>query len=284
MSEDDTLTIGLASDAVPAESEKSEEAAKGKPAAATETETDTEADAGAPEPEGDDGEGDDDDKPKRSRSGSQKLKRQVQRLESELAALRSQAPVGLDAKDLAAAVEREVGDAPKEADYADWFDFQNAKAAYEAEKRLVARELRNHANTAEAQRATRNREVLEDFRERTADAAKAIPDFKTVLASAADIPVAPFVGELILESEKGPLLQYHLAKNPADLERLNGLSPLAAAKEIGRLEARLSLAKPNTATRASPPVPALKGSSAPRVSDISKMSMDEYVKFRQRGK
>ena len=253
--------------------------AKAAPEADKETEEET------PETSDDDGSDDDedDDKPKKRRPGSARLKRELQTLREELETLRSRATPAVDTEAFKALVEREVGAAPKEADYADWFDFQAAKQAYEADKRVVTRELRKEAEKSVASQQVRRSEVVEEFKEAAARAAKAIPDFTETIAKAGDMKAMPFVRDLIVESDKGPLLQYHFAKNPAELRRINELSPVSAAKEIGKLEARLSLAKPNTVTRASPPTPPPKGGAA-RVNDLSKMSMDEYVKFRRAGK
>lgn len=225
----------------------------------------------------------DDDKPKRRRNGSARLKREVQTLREELETLRSRATPAVDSDAFKALVEREVGPAPKEADFPDWFDFQTAKQAYEADKRIVTRELRKEAEKSIASQQVRRSEIVEDFKEAAAKAAKAIPDFVETIAKAGDMRATPVVRDLIVESDKGPLLQYHFAKNPADLKRINELAPVSAAKEIGKLEARLSLAKPNTVTKASPPSTPPKG-GAGRVVDISKMEMDEYVKFRRAGK
>lgn len=221
----------------------------------------------------------DDDKPKRRRNGSGRLKREVQALREQLETLRSRATPAVDSDAFKALVDREVGPAPKEADFGDWFDFQTAKQAYEADKRIVTRELRKDAEKSAAHQQVRRGEVIEDFKEAAAKAAKAIPDFTETIAKAGDMRATPLIRDLIVESEKGPLLQYHFAKNPADLKRVNGLSPVAAAKEIGALEARLSLAKPNTVTKASPPSSPPKGGAA-RGPDLSKMSMDEYAKYR----
>lgn len=45
---------------------------------------------------------------------------------------------------------------------------------------------------------------------------------------------------VIQESELGPDIAYHLAKNPDESRRIWGLSPLAQARELGKIEATLS--------------------------------------------
>ncbi|MFC0282410.1 hypothetical protein ACFFJB_02055 [Camelimonas abortus] len=66
------------------------------------------------------------------------------------------------------------------------------------------------------------------------------------------------------------MLKYHLAKNPADLQRLNAMDPLSAARAIGRLEAKLSLPTANRTSKAPPPTAPIKGGAGP-ASDEAKL-------------
>lgn len=45
---------------------------------------------------------------------------------------------------------------------------------------------------------------------------------------------------LLIESDHGPEILYLLAKDPEEFERINSLSPLAIAREFGKLEAKIS--------------------------------------------
>lgn len=277
MNEDDIQQTVPAPEGAPAESEPSEVKDEATATTATETETDADPDA----PDGEDGDGQDDDKPKKP-SRYQRLKKERDALALEIEQMRSRpmAAAADDPAQLEALVKAEIGEAPQEKDFADWFEYQNAKAAYETEKRIVARDLRKQASQAKEQDQRRSSEMLSDYQERQREAKAAIPDFDKVV-KAAQLPVSPVVGQLLLESEKSAVIEYHLAKNPETLHRLNSLSPLSAAKEMARLEDRLSLPNPKTATSAAPPLRSPKGGAAPTV-DLSKMSMDEYVAFRNR--
>jgi hypothetical protein len=277
MNEDDIQQTAPAPEGVPAESEPSEVKDEATATPATETETDADPDA----PDGEDGDGQDDDKPKKP-SRYQRLKRERDALAAEIEQMRSR-PMAAAADDpaaLDAMVRAEIGEPPKENDFTDWFEYQNAKAAYETEKRIVARDLRKQASQAKETEARRSTEMLSEYQERQREAKASIPDFDKVV-KAAQLPVSPVVGQLLLESEKSAVIEYHLAKNPETLHRLNSLSPLSAAKEMARLEDRLSLPNPKTATSAAPPLRSPKGGAAP-VMDLSKMSMDEYVAYRNR--
>lgn len=283
MSEDDNLPTAPAADsAAPAESEKSEAEAK-VTTTAEQAETGTEADSRAEDGEdGDDGsEG---DKPKRP-SRYQRLKRERDALVAKVAQMESR-PMAAAADDKAALddlVRKEVGDPPKEDDYGgDWFAYERALTAYEADKRIATREIRRQAQNAQQTHQSAQRELIQDYQDRQHEARAAITDFDEVMKGAASLKVSQAVGQLLLESEKSAVIEYHLAKNTALLDRLNSMSPLAAAKEIGRLEDRLSLPNPKTATKAAPPINAPKGGAAP-TADLSKMSMADYVAYRNKG-
>lgn len=277
MNEDDDLPTAPAPEGAPAESEKSEVETEAKAKEPTETETDTDPDA----PDGEDGDGQDDDKPKKP-SRYQRLKRERDALAAEVEQMRSRpmAAAADDPAQLDALVKSEIGDPPQEKDFEDWFEYQNAKAAYETEKRIVARDLRKQASQAKELDQRRSSELLSDYQERQREAKAHLTDFDKVVRDA-KLSVSPVVGQLLLESEKSAVIEYHLAKNPETLDRLNRLSPLSAAKEVARLEDRLSLPNPKTATSAAPPLRSPKGGAAPTV-DLSKMSMDEYVAYRNR--
>lgn len=283
MNEDDVLpTAPAAESAAPAESEKSEAEAKvvtTEEQAETETETDSTASDG--EDGDDDSEG---DKPKRP-SRYQRLKRERDALAAKLAQQESR-PLAAAADDKAALdglVRQEIGDPPKEEDFKDdWFAYERALTAYETEKRIATRDLRRQAQQAQQTQQDATRELLQDYQERQREARAGITDFDQVMKAAENLKVSPAVGQLLLESEKSAVIEYHLAKNPGALDRLNAMSPLSAAKEIGRLEDRLSLPNPKTATKAAPPIKSPKGGASP-VVDLSKMSMEDYVAHRNKG-
>lgn len=282
INEDDDLTNGQADDVSPAEGEQSEEKAKAKAPGGSETETDEDGGAEGEQPEGAE-EGEEEDKPKKRRSGVDRLKRERDALRTEVEMLRSRAPAADDSDAIKAVVRKEIGDPPKEEDFpGDWFAYERALTAYATEERIVTREVKGKATQAATHSAERMSELVEDFNDRVADVAKAIPDFAEVVSKTNDKthPVSQVVGQIILESEKGPLLQYHFAKNPSDLRRINGLSPLSAAREVGKIEARLSLAKPAIATRAPPPVTAPKGGASPSSQEAR---MEAYLQ-KQYGK
>ena len=123
------------------------------------------------------------------------------------------------------------------------------------------------------------------FAERQVAARAVMPDYDAVVGSS-DTPIANHVGEALMESDRGPELAYHFAKNPEVLQNLNGMSPTQAAREIGKLEATLP-------TKTTPAVPSKKLSTTPAPANASvtqgrattpalaNASMDEYMAQRK---
>jgi hypothetical protein len=103
-----------------------------------------------------------------------------------------------------------------------------------------------------------------------------VKDFDEVM-SRATLPVAPHVERLLLASKKSDKLTYVLGRNQAKLAQLNRSSPEEAAREIGRLEGRLSLpSATKTKTQARKPITPLKGSGAAPPSETA--AVNAYIK------
>jgi hypothetical protein len=114
-------------------------------------------------------------------------------------------------------------------------------------------EQRDKARSEQDNRAklqTEQQRVITEHTERVKSFAGRTEDFQDVLEAVDDVHVSAAVQEMIVTSENGPELMYELAKNRAEFERINALSPLAAARELGRIESRLS--KPSEEKKAEP--------------------------------
>lgn len=152
--------------------------------------------------------------------------------------------------------------------------YLDAKVEFEAGKRVREIESQRTVQQKEAER-------MAGFNERAAAIRQANPDFDAVLQSAA-VGVSDAVMETILESDDGPSLAYHLAKNPTELYRLNAMTERQQVLELGRISARLSAKVPERkVTQAPPPAPAVKATGTGSKS-VSDMTDKEYAEFRRR--
>lgn len=114
-------------------------------------------------------------------------------------------------------------------------------------------------------------------------------DFQDVIEDVDDVPMSVAVQQVILESENGPALMYELAKNRAEYERICALPAIAAARELGKIEARINSSSPSNsetkeikttkAPRPVTPIGAKSGASAKRLDDPN-LSQKEYERLR----
>ncbi len=110
-------------------------------------------------------------------------------------------------------------------------------AQAEAQREAVARQS---AQQQWAQREEEGRDTYDDY-----DEVVQRPLFAQ--------PIAPIVAETVRDSAQGAALLYYLGQHPKDVQHLNGLTPLAAARWLGQLEARLAPAPASPPRGASPP-------------------------------
>ena len=164
--------------------------------------------------------------------------------------------------------------APDPSQFNTWEEYLDAEVEFRASKKI--RDIEQERTIQQ-----KNAERLASFNDRAAAIRQANPDYDAVLQSAA-VNVSHAVMETILESDDGPAVAYHLAKNPTELYRLNAMSERQQVLELGRISARLSANVPERkVTQAPPPAPAVKatGSGSKSVSD---MTDKEYADFRKR--
>lgn len=141
---------------------------------------------------------------------------------------------------------------------------------------------------AEERQQQRQQTVVADFVRRTAEVRAAHDDYDDVVPSV-NIPTDSALGQVLLTSEHGPAIMYQLAKSPAELARLSALPALDAAREIGRLEAKLSSstppAKTNGTTAKRPPAPptSVKGSTS-NTRSLDDLPMSDYKRAYRSGR
>jgi hypothetical protein len=220
------------------------------------------------------------EKPKKP-SGSAKLKARLRAAEEELAEYRRTLAPRLAKTD-------EDGDdlkEPKESDFPnDYLAYDRALRAYETRKAIREENARvaSEQEQANAQRAHRAR--LNAYNARLEDVKDRIPDFDATLKQANDVPIRDDVRDMILDDGKGPLIAYHLAKNPEKLDALNRMTLIEAAREIGKLSARIRGPQAKTVTKAKPPLSVPRGTgTVTSRKDPSAMSMEEYTAWADSG-
>jgi len=174
--------------------------------------------------------------------------------------------------------EQAANEKPTPDKFSDYGEYVEALADWKADQ-VVTRRLAERARTQQQEARTAT------WTERQAAARATMPDYDEVVGSS-ETPLAEHVAQNIMESDQGPALAYHFARNPEVLTRLNGMSPMQAAREVGRIEASLASSTTQSAAPATKttntPKPASTTASQGRTTtvDPSRMSMAEFQKFR----
>lgn len=119
------------------------------------------------------------------------------------------------------------------------------------------------------------------FAERMTAFEKVTPDVKVVLGNPTLPQLSPEAGSLVVASDVGPQILYHLGKNPEKAARIARQSPIQQAAAIGRIEAEVrSTPKPQKQLSNAPPPPTpTKGAgSAPVNTADPNMDLAEFMK------
>jgi actin-related protein len=129
---------------------------------------------------------------------------------------------------------------PQPSQFSDAFEYAKALAEFSTERALAERDRQ----VAQAREQEAQQKIIQSWAQKVQDAKAELPDFDDLVASS-DVVVNNAVRDAILESDVGPKILYHLAENNDLAKKIASLSPNAALREIGRLEARFE-AKPET--------------------------------------
>lgn len=129
---------------------------------------------------------------------------------------------------------------PQPSQFADAFEYAKALAEFSTEKALAERDRQ----VAQAREQEAQQKIIQSWAQKVQDAKAELPDFDDLVASS-DVVVNNAVRDAILESDVGPRILYHLAENNDLAKKIASLSPNAALREIGKLEARFEV-KPET--------------------------------------
>jgi len=252
----------LPAESKPESSAAPDEAEKAEPEAKTAEESEPS------QPEQETKEGDEDEKPQ-PKGGFQRRIDRLTREKYELQAQLEAAQRQLAAKPAAPAEAPKPAPngKPKLEDYDTHEEFVEALTDWKIAQKTQEFSERAAREKAQAEQQAKQQTWLE----RKAEAAKRIPDLEEVLDQ--ELPLTPAMRDTILESEKGPDLAYWLGTHPTECARIAKLSPLAAARELGRVEA--SFEKPpapeskkvTNAPKPIKPVAGAKSAAPPNVYD-----------------
>ena len=125
---------------------------------------------------------------------------------------------------------------PQPSQFSDAFEYAKALAEFSTERALAERDRQ----VAQAREQEAQQKIIQSWAQKVQDAKAELPDFDELVA-ASDVVVNNAVRDAILESDVGPKILYHLAENNDLAKKIASLSPNAALREIGKLEARFEV-------------------------------------------
>ena len=190
-------------------------------------------------------------------------------------------------------VETPVEDGPQREQFATYEEFLRAEARHVASKeakdaaRKEAEAIRKESEHERTQK--QQRELSSKFDAHYQRAADEIEDFEDFMNDADALnslskifgPDKQLANAAIMDAEnKGPLILYHLAKNPAEAERISKLSPSKQVAAIVALEDKV--AKPAKQPSKAPEPIAPVGQKAEIEKDPAKMTQAEFNAWRRK--
>lgn len=206
--------------------------------------------------------------------------RRAAELEREIAALRSGKSDGPGAD---SSVDP---DEPKPADFKTVGEYTRALVKYEAKKAGDA----SKANAETTRQQSEANAMVNAFAKRQDEFKATTADYEEVV-NGSELELHQVGMQYLIESEMGPQLAYHLAKNPDEGTRLKKLSPSRLLAELGKMEAKLEGSKaapvaaapkdPPQVSRAPAPIQTIEGKSTTVVKDPSQMSFQELREHRR---
>jgi superfamily I DNA and/or RNA helicase len=139
-----------------------------------------------------------------------------------------------------------VDSEPQPSQFNDAFEYAKALAEFSTEKALAERDRQ----VAQQREQEAQQKIIQSWAQKVQEAKAELPDFDDLVASS-DVVVNNAVRDAILESDVGPKILYHLAENNDLAKKIASLSPNAALREIGKLEAKFEV---NPETKQTAPV------------------------------
>lgn len=259
------------------------------------------ADEAEPAPETDTGASQEQEpKPSKSGPGSmgyKELRNRVKELEDQLAASKTapkEEPAPVDgpqpkAEKVRAKPNLEDKDKDGKPKYASWEEYNEELIDWKAEQKFTEYRKNEEKARQDAIVAQKNKVILDSWNGRITKAAEKYADFAEVALDDKNGPgsrISPgsVVDAWILDSDLGAEILYHFGKDRNDLERIGAMHPIGAARELAKLEAKLSgepvkaptpTEPPVKTTKTPPPAREVGGRGSSAVDDVTKAVADD---------
>lgn len=166
---------------------------------------------------------------------------------------------------------------PKADDFKSHDEYVEALTDWKLESKLLAKEQKQKEDAVKSEVQTK----ISKHQERVTKFSDDHEDWDDVIEVVAKQPLSITVQEAIINSELGPDLMYELAKDPKELKRICGLTPIQAAMALGKIEARLTKSDSPKETKLTTKAPAPVTPVRTRSGSATKSIHDENLTFRE---
>lgn len=182
----------------------------------------------------------------RARREAERREDDLRRQLEEMRAAPKPAPTPV-APPAAAAAEKGAAKGPPRPDDFEYGELDSEYIAavvdYQTEKRLTEFREALQQDRQQAEAETRQHTVQQKFQQQIEAGRQKHADYDEVVvqgAQAGTWPLSETMALLLVESEVGDDIAYHLASNPDEAENVDRLTPVEQARYFGRLEAKFS--------------------------------------------
>ena len=176
-----------------------------------------------------------------------------------------------------------IGSEPKPSDFEDYDKFVVALTDHRVKLARVQWEQDIQKKTQEQSQ----KERAENLQSKLQEGFSKYPDFEEVAFDRTASHITPMVVDILAECDHPADVAYYLAKNRVEGVAISRMTPIKAAREIAKIEAKLAVApapsprretKPTTG--APPPINPLAGGTGGIIKDPEKMTQKEYEAWR----
>jgi hypothetical protein len=166
-------------------------------------------------------------------------------------------------------------------------EYAEALMDWKVDQRMVAQESEHRVRIEQDQAQKAHESSVATLHERIDTFREANPDFDAVIEKGKDLPMTRPMQDSVLNSDLGPALMYHLSKNPEECDRISQLHPMAAIKEMGKLEARLEdvstgpSSSTHSVTKAPKPIKPVGGGATASTTRLDDLPYQEFKRQRE---
>jgi hypothetical protein len=177
---------------------------------------------------------------------------------------------------------------PKEEDFEDYNEYVVALTDFQVTQKMAEYDKEAHRRALD----TAHQEKRANLATKLEKGSEKYSDFDEIVQDPL-VPITEAIIDILADTDYPAEIAYHLATNLSEATKISRMPPLAAAKAIGKIEAKIEadeqatpaeekpVAAPKKTTNAPAPIKPVKAGTSVVSKDPAKMSNEEYRAWRQ---